>query len=575
MKPVLTALSLALVLLMPAGSALAYRRAAVAIECSEPPKIDGHLKDWNPGLFGVAPALAFVPAAAVVEEGQISGPQDFSSEIFLASCNGNVYVAGIVTDDTVAFERHGEMWRGDMFEVLLGTSEEGYLHVGINPAGDVFVFHSASSNGTAQKLAIEGAARAGGPGYFFELKIPLNALASSKETKSVPFNLAARDRDPGEAPPAHITWSGYRHNLRGSFGDLWFETAPPKVTKTWPTCPNGPLVAITEPLKAVDRRLMAGQSPVRLRMVNYQSAEASWPDFWTNWDLGRIKKDLDLAAKLKINSIRLFVFFKEFGGADPQVEMISRLDAVIRQAALRGMISVVSFFPFDKDFRPARYAEMSAHLSRIVHAFRGDPAIAMWDLMNEPDHMWMKPESGVKPVDVYRWGRHMAEAVRRSDPTHLITVGLAGHFAVNPGPLRKDEYLDFVDVVSIHWYFDPKAMASGFEKAKKALVAPVILQEFGASGLLLTEAEADRHYQKLCGAAEKAQLSGVAAWELFDHPVGSVGHFSPAWREHTDSYFGLLDAKGQPKRQAGAFCNCLTNVPELRIAQAPRRRFGG
>lgn len=133
------------------------------------------------------------------------------------------------------------------------------------------------------------------------------------------------------------------------------------------------MVKLAKPLTSRGTAAISDMTPVRLRMVNYQSARENWPQFWLNWDLARIRRDLDLAAKLNINSIRIFVFFGPFGGAKPTAEMLSRLDAVIDEAARRGMLSAISFFPFDKDFREERFKEMSDHVRQLSPGTRATP----------------------------------------------------------------------------------------------------------------------------------------------------------------------------------------------------------
>lgn len=543
------------------------RRAAVAGKLAKPPVIDGALVDWSPGMFGVAPPITLGKATSVVESGKIADDDDHSVELYAAVTDSALYVAGIVTDDQVV-DRHraGEMWRGDMVEVLVAKPKGGYLHVGVNPAGDAFLFAPLTKGGAAAPR-LRSAARKAPPGYAFELEIPFSLVGLAKGSQRLTVNFAARDADPGESPPGHRTWSGYRHNLLGSFGTLVVDGGGP-APSAWPRCREGAKEVVVEsPLRARGHGLVAGERPVVLRMANYQSAEASWVQFWSQWDLARVQRELDLAARLQLNAIRIFVFFEPFGGRTPAVEMVSRLETVVDEAAKRGILTVVSFFPFDKDFRPERYEEMAEHLRHIVSRFRGDPAIAMWDLMNEPDHMWMMPDAGVTPSAVSAWASHMYPVVREADPTHLVTVGLAGHFAVNPGPVKAEEALPFVDVVSVHWYFDLSLIDRALAKAR-SLGKPLVLQEFGASGLLFSEDDASAQFEVICRAAEKAEVAGLAVWELFDHPVGTIAHYPTPWREDAENYFGLLRADGTPKRQAGIFCRCL-DAPKLKLLRSP------
>lgn len=545
-------------------SAEAARRAAVAHPAPAQLKVDGSLEDWNPGVYGVSPPISLSGNTSFIEEGTIEGDADQSVELYAAMGKSQLFIAATVTDDQVVGHHRGpELWRGDGLEVLIARPRGGVLHLGISPAGDVHVFSPGDERTRALERGVRGAARIQPPGYVLELAIPYAAFGSSGPGSLPAINFAARDADPGESPPAHRTWSGYRHKAVASFGSLIFHR-PDRARVRWPVCRRfSSVVEVQEPLSAREGQLWSKDEPVRLRLVNYQSADANWTEFWTRWDAERLVRDLDAGARLHLNAIRIFVFFEEFGGATPKREMIRRLEATVNAAAARGMVSVVSFFPFKKEFRPERWPEMESHLRQTVAHFRGSPAIAMWDLMNEPDHVWAQPDAGVTASQVDAWARHMAAAVREADPTHLITVGLAGHFAAEDGPHEPEQAQGWVDVVSLHWYFDLNRLKAGLAKAK-ALQKPVILQEFGVTGLYFDEQAAERHYSQVCAAAEQANLSGVGAWELLDHPVGSISWYRRPWIEGEENYFGLLTSDRLPKRQAGAFCRCL-DVPRLVI----------
>ena len=153
-----------------------------------------------------------------------------------------------------------------------------------------------------------------------------------------------------------------------------------------------------------------------------------------------------------------------------------------------------------------------------------------------------------------------------------MTVGLAGHYAVKDGPVVAAEALPGVDVQSLHWYFGEERLSAGLARARSAMEKPLVLQEFGVSGLLWDEASAEGQYQRACRAAEAAQLAGFGAWELYDHPVGSIRWVKEPWKESQENYFGLLRPDGTPKRQAAAFCRCL-DAPALRIVR-PRPDVG-
>lgn len=506
--------------------------------------LDGDLVDWNPGRFSVSPVVDLVDGVGFLEEGQVSSNADHSARVYFAWRPDALWVGARLTDDTVTVVRGDALWKGDTFEVLLGHGDGRLFHLGVNPVGDVQVFSGHSAVGVkAAALRLE-------QGWSVELSVPWTALGFSAAPKSVRVNLGLRDVDGEEV--AYRVWSGQRHAQRDSAATLRLESAAPP--PSWPTCaPWAGTVNVVEPLKARGTQLMAGASPVVLRMVNYQPARNNWPRFWTEFDPQALGRDLDLAAKLRINALRVFVFTEEFGGPTVRPEVLERLRRVVREGAARGMVSIVTFFPFKKELRPEWDTRMAAHLTGIVSAFRGDPAIAMWDLMNEPDHLLT---TGATWNDLARWAQVMATAVRTADPTHLVTIGLAA-------PSSSNTTVASLEVQSVHWYGEQAQLGAALDLAVDA-GQPVILQEFGSTSLYFGDAESSRWFDEVCRAAAARHLAGVGAWELFDHPVGSILHLKDRWVEEPEHDFGLLRMDGAPKGQAGAFCRCLA-VPQLRL----------
>lgn len=544
---------LALLLSTLAQAQAPSRRAAQVTPVDRPPVLDAVLDEWSPGLFAVTPPVTLTQATTFLEEGGVEGDADHSADVWLATTPGWLHLAARVTDDDVrAAHAGGEQWRDDGLELLLARPDGGLWHLGLSPTGGAWLYQPAGA--ALGDVKVKGAV--GPPGYTLEASIPLAAFGAKDATlDGWRFNLAARDVD-GDAS-AHRVWSGYRHGQRSSLGQLFVgKKAPPVAAQ--PPCPVPKLrLTLDHPLTARGDTLYAQDTPVTLRLVNYQPAAASWDALWTDFDVRQVAKDLELAARLGANGVRLFVFYAPFGEHQVKPEMLARLKAVIDVASSQGLVAVVSFFPFDKEFRPKAWPGMAAHVKAIVSAFQGHPGIAMWDLMNEPDHAWASAGATVSAKDVAAWAAHLYQAVKAADPTHLVTVGLAGHFATRTdGGVRDDEALPFVDVVSVHGYFDAVPLADFLGRAKR-LGKPVVLQEYGRTRLYWTQDEVAAFDEAVCQAARGARLAGVGAWELLDHPVETIDWYKQPWREGEENWFGLATARGEPLPRARVFCRCL------------------
>ncbi|KAH7429152.1 hypothetical protein KP509_09G033100 [Ceratopteris richardii] len=140
-------------------------------------------------------------------------------------------------------------------------------------------------------------------------------------------------------------------------------------------------------------------------------------------------------------------------------------------------------------------------------AYRDEPAIFAWELINEP-----RCQSDSSGDTLEAWIEEMAAYVKLLDKNHLITVGLEGFYGLstpgklveNPGDWAKDLGSDFIrhsktgliDFASVHVYpdmwlpnlsnvdkknFTSRWLASHIEDAEVVLRKPVLFTEFGVS----------------------------------------------------------------------------------------------
>jgi mannan endo-1,4-beta-mannosidase len=215
-------------------------------------------------------------------------------------------------------------------------------------------------------------------------------------------------------------------------------------------------------------------------------------------------------------------------------------------------------------------------------AYRDDPAIFGFDLMNEPrstaDLYVQQRRASSGPVynitfnsgdALHSWISDMAAYVKRIDPVHLLTVGSEGFFGpssplflyANPGPWAALEGVDFVrnhrvagiDFAATHVYVDQWLCTErgatrdgqlGFfrdwidahmQAAEEELQMPMIVEEFGAK----LPARADIYKAAFEAFAASARRGGggggVMFWDIYhsayaplDEFGGGYGNFVPA-----------------------------------------------
>lgn len=507
--------------------------------------IDGRLNEWDLGIDRAGTAIA--PGVSTLEEGAVGNAVDASAEIVLGHDAQAIYLGALIQDDHVATEPHGgEMYRSDMLDLVFTQSG---LHVGISAHGDAHLFSGAWPKVPKTITCLTTASAHTPTGWSCEARIDKRCLPSGDE---LTLNLGLRDKDPSEEQTAHLAWSGYRHNLKTSAGTLrLLRESKPKKAQLKPI--YGDTLSIDKPLTVSRGALSNGTKDVVLRMVNFQRTTQSWAAFWEGFDEAQTAQDLDLAKSTGANSVRVFLYFESFGAAQPKPEMLARLERFVALCRTRGLLVVVSFFADKKDFRKERYGEMRSQLETVVTRFKSDPAIAMWDLMNEPDHAYASETKTATFAEVAAWVTDMSRVVKAADPTHLLTVGWAGHAATTDFSEETSTLWKQADVISVHGYFPLNTLQKLLERVV-ALGRPVILQEFGRTRLHVSDDDAARDYKAACQAARK--LSGFAAWELFDHPTGTLPHVA-GYLETDENHYGLFTARRLPKATAQEFAACL------------------
>src|SRR5579859_2417479 len=256
--------------------------------------------------------------------------------------------------------------------------------------------------------------------------------------------------------------------------------------------------------------------------VNY------WPRrkamyWWSAFDPGEVRDEFALIRELGLDMVRIFLLWDDFQPAPDEVspERLAALATVCDLAAERGLKLDVTFFTGHMsgpnwaprwllDGRPRRLARQLVSDGRLVRrgyrnpytdpqalaaerrllrtvvgALRDHPAIALWNLGNEPDLFAWPPSAAAGRA----WVREMTQLIHELDNRHPVTCGLhVGNLARDNG-LRVTEVFAETDVAVMHAYPMYGPLARGpldpdFVPFTCALTAalcgkPVLMEEFG------------------------------------------------------------------------------------------------
>jgi len=344
--------------------------------------------------------------------------------------------------------------------------------------------------------------------------------------------------------------------------------------------------------------------------TNYYDPHTGWaPKIWRRFDSEKVRRHFQVMSELGINCARVFI---TAGSFQPNAETIEeqslkKLDTLIKIARETGDV--------------------------VGRRYRGEPAIFAWDLLNEPHMPWFieqwrpqwndwlqktygsweslkaawgneltegqswgkvavaknQPDSGnprLRDWQLFRehladrWVRRQVEAIRRADPTHLITVGYIqwSYPLIRPGnpgrysafnPRSQARWLDFI---TIHFYptlGNPFGSEENWDRNlgyMQAVLAyshtskPVVLGEYGWYGggapqhhPYLSEDE-QAHWLSAEVEASRPLADGWLSWPFADSP------------ESTDIslFAGLVKADLTLKVWGRKFRTLAANLPELK-----------
>lgn len=181
-----------------------------------------------------------------------------------------------------------------------------------------------------------------------------------------------------------------------------------------------------------------------IRGFNYTPANAVPPrhhtDTWVKYDKAVIEHDLDLAKRLDLNQVRVFVPYQVY--VEDKTGLTEKLRHFVRECYKRGIgvMPVVGSGEWIKDTTLRPQAEEWAKY--LVAAISKEPGLVMWDAMNEPD--WPKfPKELV--LTKYENAIFMAKTFHKLDKKTPVTIG----WAFVEGMIKS---ADYVDILQFHDY---------------------------------------------------------------------------------------------------------------------------
>lgn len=173
--------------------------------------------------------------------------------------------------------------------------------------------------------------------------------------------------------------------------------------------------------------------------------------------------DLDHIKALGFNAVRLPFCYDHLLHEDGswRDDAFKHIDWLVGNAAKRGIYTILDYHGFlppgaNENGSENGYfsiAEQKAETvriwSRIAARYRANPAVAMYDLLNEPTNSAPEKKPAPAPATVNELYDQIYQAIRRVDPDHIIAMeGMWGW-----DTLRDPHQAGYHNVVcSLHWY---------------------------------------------------------------------------------------------------------------------------
>lgn len=283
--------------------------------------------------------------------------------------------------------------------------------------------------------------------------------------------------------------------------------------------------------------------------LNYYPKDSPWDTFNASFSSEIINSDFQKINSLGFKSIRIFIGYEDFGGANVSETKIEKLAQLLDIAEANNLSVIITLFDFYGDYSVLDWSRTQLHAQTIVAAVADHKALHSWDIKNEPD---LDFESRGEHR-VIAWLQEMNHAIKETDSIHPTTIGWSTAVAAT-------HLVNTVDYISFHHYQSLESLPEAYDTIEAKSDKPIVLQEFGLStdfGLwnVFGNDEDDQYmYYKKFLEMQKKDSRNYLFWTLYDFeniPSSVAGSYP--WRKNKQEHFGLIDLEGTPKESYNLF----------------------
>ena len=307
------------------------------------------------------------------------------------------------------------------------------------------------------------------------------------------------------------------------------------------TASSSPDTDITPQVRVVDNEFYLHDEPFFIRGINYYPQFSPWEAMWDNFEALNLEDDFSRIRMAGFNTIRIFVPFSGFGGAEVKKAFKDRLVELMDKAEAAGLQVIVTLFDFFLGYPVEEWTLSDRHAESIAKALKYHPALLAWDLKNEPDLDFER--SGL--AEVLAWLRFVIRRMKEYDPGTPVTIGWSQ-------PEVSVHLEELVDFVSLHFYREPGELEAYL--SDNPINKPVFLGETGSHNFdrwwypwSRDEQDQKAYYVQILKIIEKYRLN-YGLWTLYDFtyiPPNVAGTFP--WERGPQKAYGIIDSDGSTK----------------------------
>lgn len=276
--------------------------------------------------------------------------------------------------------------------------------------------------------------------------------------------------------------------------------------------------------------------------INYYPSGTPWTEFWKSYDKKVIEQDLKLIRDLGFVTIRIFIPFEIFGGAEIDRDMLEKLDHFIESVYDNSCYVVPTLFDFPLGYQLDNYSRYDRHLRTILERYDNQEAVLYWDLKNEPDLDFL--HAGEE--ETMEWLDFIIER-SRSYTSKPLSIGWS-----------KAQYAhlfcDKLDITSFHYYLEADQLESTLSSVNNYCANPIIVSEYGrstSSGIWpgsVSEDEQSMYIRKVNHILDTTNVGSII-WCLYDYESVPTEVFGwKPWATAKQKGFGLVRTDGTYKK---------------------------